>query len=85
MLQGFNLVPPVLLDSLCDTHLQPSDLPSGFLPIYGTPLFSIVDECTSRDSRHLLSHLKRFSKLSRNKTPVERRHAVRRLPESLRF
>ena len=66
----------IVLHSLCDTHLQPSDLPLSFLPVNGTPLFSIVSECTSLSSRHLLAHLQRFYKFSRNETPVGRLHTL---------
>ncbi len=64
-----------LYHSLCDTHLQPSDFPLGVLPINGTPLSSVISECTSLFSRHLLSHLQRFYQFSRKETPVGRLHA----------
>ena len=75
MLNRFNTVPSVFFHSLCDTHLQPSDLPLRFFPVDGFPRVGIVDECTSSVGRHLLSHLQRFYLFSRNKTPVGRLHA----------
>jgi len=75
----------VLSHSLCDTHLQPSDLPMGFLPVNGTPLLSVVSECTSLLCRHLLPHLQRFYKFSRNETPVGRLHALSPGLETYRF
>ncbi len=76
MLQGFYLVPLVFLHSLCDTHLQPSDLPPRVVPINGTPLLGNIDGCTSTNGRLLLSHLQRFSKFSRNETPDGRLDAL---------
>jgi len=47
----------------------------SFLPVKGAPPLRVVFECTSLIGRHLLSHLQRFHKLSRNETPVGRLHA----------
>ncbi len=75
-MKGFHPVPSVFLHSLCDTHLQPSILPPCIVPIDGTPLLGNIDGCTSTIGRHLLSHLQRFSKFSRNEIPVGRLHAL---------
>lgn len=61
--------------SLCDTHLQPSDLTPDILPIYGFPFLCVVDECTSSVGCLLRSHLQRFSELSRNETHPGCQHA----------
>lgn len=63
--------------SLCDTHLQPSEFASGQVPIDLGPFRRVVSGCTGR-SRLLLSHPRRFSRFSRNGTPVGRGHAFRR-------
>ena len=69
-LQGFNLGRLAFLNSLCDTHLQSSNFALCALPVNGMPLSGIVDEGTSTilGYRHLRSHLRRFSKLSRNES-----------------
>ena len=57
ILEGSHPVPSLLLHSLCDTHLQPSDLTPCMFPVYGFPFLCVVDECTSSHGRLLLSHL----------------------------
>jgi len=87
-LQGFNLARLAILYSLCDTHLQSSDFALCTLPVNGMPLLGIVDEGTSTigSYRHLRSHLRRFSKLSRNETPAGRGQSFRRqAPDTCTF
>jgi hypothetical protein len=69
------MIEPCSICFPCDTHLQPSDFTPGFLPINGIPFTGVVSECTGPWGRHLLSLLQRFSKLSRNETPIGRLHA----------
>jgi hypothetical protein len=68
-LQGFNLASASLLNCLCDTHLQPTNLKVGFLPIYGTPDHRLVGGRTNVCC-HLLFLLSWFCKFFRRERPV---------------
>ncbi len=53
-------------NNLCDTHLQSSSVTK----------YSNIYEGTSLLSRHLRSHIRRFSKLSHSETPVGRQQSI---------
>ena len=69
-LEGRCLPVLLLLYSLCDTHLKSSDVRLDCFPWYGFPASVSADRRIGQFChRHLLSHLRRFSKFSRNETP----------------
>jgi hypothetical protein len=68
-----DLAPALLSYSLCDTHLQPSDLAEDGAPVDGVPVLSPGRECTGVKRLSLLSPFpRRFHKFSRNERPVGR-------------
>ncbi len=81
-LSGFHLVPPACLCRLHDTRLEPTHDVVGLGPVNGLPVQCVVGGRTntspytsSEGCRHLLSHLSRLLRFSRDERPDGSRRA----------